>query len=82
MEQGETQKMVNSVLGEAHDGELFPEYRLSDNLLYDDGCLLSRISIRGRDFACATLQVMRAVMIMVRSFSMMRYPVLWMWLSR
>ena len=39
LEQGETQAIVDSALGDAHDGELFLEYRLSENLLYDDGRL-------------------------------------------
>ena len=39
LEQGETQTIVDSALGDAHDGELFLEYRLSENLLYDDGRL-------------------------------------------
>ena len=39
LEAGETQAIVDSTLGDAHDGELFLEYRLSENLHYDDGRL-------------------------------------------
>ena len=39
LEQDRTQAIVDSVLGGAHDGELFLESRLSENLVYDDGRL-------------------------------------------
>ena len=39
LEQGKTQMVVDSALSGACDGELFLEYRLSENLVYDDGRL-------------------------------------------
>ena len=39
LEPDATRRIVDDALAGAHDGELFLEYRLSENLLYDDGRL-------------------------------------------
>lgn len=39
LDRDETQRIVDSTMDSAHDGELFLEYRLSEQLVYEDGRL-------------------------------------------